>query len=164
MATEKNWCSEFGISEQNLSARRQFIRLGADEQKVMKKLIPWAEKIAAQVAKEFYDWQFSFAQTRRFFEKFAQKKGMPLEILRGHLEQTQASYFCGFFEGAESNWGTSYFEKRLSIGATHDRIDLPLKWYVGSYAELHRLTRIHLRKSFKDAAFVARAEDTGPDL
>ncbi len=159
MATEKNWCSEFGINDQNLSARRQFVRLGEDEQKIMKKLTPWAEKVAPQLAKEFYDWQFSFAQTRRFFEKFAQQHNMPLDKLRVHLEQAQSGYFCRLFHGAEQNWGTEYFERLLKIGAVHDKIDLPLKWYVGSYAELQRLARIHLRKSFKDSAFVSKAED-----
>ena len=41
----------------------------------------------------------------------------------------------------------------------HDRINLPFKWYVGSYSEMLRLMRIHLRRKFRSAAFVTSVED-----
>jgi methyl-accepting chemotaxis protein len=149
----------FGITEQNLAERREFVRLGEEERKLLADLIPWAEKSAPEIAREFYDWQFAFAPTRRLFEKFARSAGLTLDALRRQLEGTQAEYYRTIFAGAKSGWGVEYFENRLKVGSAHDRINLPFKWYMGSYAEYERLTRVHLRKEFDDALFVGKAEE-----
>jgi methyl-accepting chemotaxis protein len=149
----------FGITEQNLAERREFVRLGEEERKLLADLIPWAEKSAPEIAREFYDWQFAFAPTRRLFEKFARSAGLTLDALRRQLEGTQAEYYRTIFAGAKSGWGVEYFENRLKVGSAHDRINLPFKWYMGSYAEYERLTRVHLRKEFDDALFVEKAEE-----
>lgn len=144
-----NLCSLLAIDETNLAARRTFIRLGAEDCALLAKLLPWAERIAPRVAREFYDWQFSFPPTRTFFERMARDKGISMESLRGALEQAQAGYFVGLFRGAREGYGPGYLEGRLHIGETHDRIDLPLKWYLGSYAEYTRLITRELRSELK---------------
>jgi len=73
----------FGIDEANLATRREFIRLGAEERSLLAGLIPWARSVAADIAREFYDWQFEFGPTRRFFEKHAQDAGMPSAVAPG---------------------------------------------------------------------------------
>ena len=151
-------CKKYGITPENLAQRREFLRLGNDERILLAELAPWARSIAPEVAKEFYDWQFNFAATREYFESFARLRKMPLSALRAHLESAQAGYFAEIFEGAAANWDIEYFERRLKVGKLHDQIDLPLKWYVGSYTEYERLTGIFLRKSFKDAERIAQAE------
>ncbi len=151
-------CKKYGINAENLAQRREFLRLGNEERILLAELAPWARSIAPEVAKAFYDWQFSFAPTREYFEAFAEAGQMSLATLRQHLESAQAGYFAEVFEGATSNWDVEYFERRLKVGKLHDKIDLPLKWYVGSYAEYERLTGIFLRKSFKDTEKIAQAE------
>jgi methyl-accepting chemotaxis protein len=148
----------FGINESNLAVRREFVRLGESERALLTELIPWARSVAAEIAKEFYDWQFNFGPTRRFFENHAQGTGMPISQLRPALERAQTGYFTQIFEGAAENWGTAYFERRLKVGSIHDKINLPFKWYIGSYSEFQRLTSIYLRKSFKDPDKIAAAE------
>ena len=148
----------FGIDDSNLATRRDFIRLGELERSLLAELIPWARSVAAEVAKEFYNWQFEFGPTRRFFENHAQSARMPLSQLRQALERAQAGYFTQIFEGAEENWGPAYFERRLKVGSIHDKINLPFKWYIGSYSEYQRLTGLYLRKAFKDADKIAAAE------
>ena len=59
-----------------------------------------------------------------------------MALLREKLEHTQAAYFVSLFEGAASEWGLEYFESRLKVGEQHNRIDLPIKWHLGSYSEL----------------------------
>src|SRR3974390_2152515 len=157
--SKKSLCESFGINEENLRKRKEFIRLSEEDRKILQKLKPWAVKVAPQIAKEFYDWQFKFGPTRDFFANYAKQKGMSIDELRTHLEKAQAGYYRGIFEGAESDWGTSYFEYRLLVGSIHDQINLPLKWYVGSYSEFQHLTRIHLRKASRDAAFITKAEE-----
>ena len=126
---------KFGIDESNLATRRDFIRLGEEERQLLAGLIPWARSVAAQIAKEFYDWQFEFGPTRRFFDTYAQGAGMPISQLRPALERAQTGYFTQIFEGAEEYWGVSYFERRLKVGALHDKMNLPFKWYIGAYTE-----------------------------
>jgi methyl-accepting chemotaxis protein len=148
----------FGIDDANLAIRRNFIRLGEEERNLLAQLIPWARSVAAEMAREFYDWQFEFGPTRRFFESQAHNSGTSIGQLRQTLERAQAGYFTQIFEGAEENWGVGYFERRLEAGAIHVTINLPFKWYIGSYAEFQRLTSLYLRKAFKDPKKIAAAE------
>ena len=136
----------FGIDDENLSARREFLRLGQQEAALLTEMLPWARSVAPTLIKEFYDWQFTFPATRRFFEGQAEEKGVSLSSLREHLEAAQTRYFTEVFEGASSNWNSAYFEKRLFVGWLHDKINLPYKWYVGSYSEILQLLAQHLRK------------------
>ncbi|MGC8783881.1 MAG: methyl-accepting chemotaxis protein [Armatimonadota bacterium] len=157
-----NLCAFMHINETNLNLRKQFIHLTEDDVRILKRLQPWAERVADTIAKEFYDVQFAFPPTRGFFERYAQKKGITLEQLRQGLEKTQAQYFRDIFQEAANGgrFGTDYFERRLRIGYAHVVIDLPQKWYVGSYTTYQRLVRKHLQRAFRwKPAFRARAEE-----
>ncbi|MBK9169797.1 MAG: globin-coupled sensor protein [Bryobacterales bacterium] len=155
---DRTQAERFGIDDASLAVRRAFIRLGETERTLLARLVPWARSVSAEMAREFYDWQFSFPQTRAFFETQALRRGTPLDVLRRHLEATQAAYFVQIFEGAESGWGLAYCERRLKVGALHDKIDLPFKWYIGSYAEYQRLTSRYLRRDIPDPEEAAAAE------
>jgi len=154
----QNLTGRFGMDNQNIALRREFIRLGEEERKLLTEMAPWAKSVAGHIAKEFYDWQFSFGPTTRFFENFAREKKMPLPALRTHLEAAQAEYFAEVFAGATVNWDARYFEKRLEVGAVHDRINLPFKWYVGAYAEYHVLLAKYLRRDIPDEDRVREIE------
>jgi len=154
----ENLADRFGMDDRTIALRRQFIRLGEEERELLAEMAPWAQSVAPRMAKEFYDWQFEFAPTREFFENFARVKGMPLASLRAHLEAAQSGYLTEVFAGASVNWDGRYFEKRLHVGALHDRIDLPFKWYVGAYPEYHALLGAHLRHDIQDEDQVRRIE------
>ena len=68
----------FGMDEHSVALRRQFVRLGAAERELLWEMAPWAQSVAAHMAKDFYDWQFDFGPTREFFETFAREHSMPL--------------------------------------------------------------------------------------
>ncbi len=136
---ELTLCNRFGVTEPSLATRREFLRLSEEDEQLLISMIPWAEEHCAELAARFYDWQFTFGPTRTFFDRIAQKKGVALATLRGHLEKSQANYLLTCFTGAESSWDRDYFEYRLSVGVVHDRIDLPFKWYIGSYSEWNAL-------------------------
>jgi ACT domain-containing protein len=139
---------KLGIDDASLQRRREFIRLGDAERELLIDLIPWSEKVAATMARDFYDWQFTFGPTRIFFEQYAASRKLPLDTLRRHLEGAQIGYYKGVFAGARNHWDGDYFEGRLHVGWLHDQINLPFKWYLGAYAEWQRLTHIYLVKSF----------------
>jgi methyl-accepting chemotaxis protein len=153
-----NLATRYGMDEGTLAQRREFVRLSAEDRELLAEFAPWAQSIAADVAREFYDWQFAFGPTRSFFEEFARKHGMPLPTLRAHLEAAQAGYFVEVFGGASIGWDLRYFERRLHVGAVHNRIDLPFKWYVGAYPEYYRLLALYLRRDFKDEGLIRRVE------
>ena len=151
----------YRINEQNLAQRREFIGLGPDDVAVLRDLAPWAHEIAPGVAREFYDHQFSFAPTRAFFAAHAKATGRPLEALRAALERAQAGYLCDIFDEAAGagRFGVDYFERRLQVGRVHNQINLPVKWYVGSYPLYFDLVRARLEeRSPKDHRLRARAE------
>ncbi len=143
--------AKFAITEDNLALRRQFIRLDEHDRQLLSSLVPWIKQFSSAIAKEFYDWQFSFAPTRRFFEEISTSKGLAMPILRKALEKAQSTYMVEIFSGAKSSWGEDYFEKRLKIGMIHDEIDLPFKWYIGSYMEYFLLMKKYLKSEVPDA-------------
>ncbi len=137
------------ITDHNLRLRREFIRLDDGDRKVLASLREWGTREAPGIAKQFYDHQFAFAPTARFFQAFAAERGMGLDGLRRHLETAQAGYLVQIFdEAATADFGASYFERRMNVGSLHNVIDLPVKWYMGSYSMYFDLFRERLAKSF----------------
>ena len=152
---------EYRINDSNLNLRKEFMRFSQGDVRILGQLAGWAERVADTIAKEFYDHQFTFPPTTSFFEAHARKKNYTIVQLRQHLEKAQAEYFRQIFQEAAGagQYGTDYFEKRLQVGKLHNMIDLPLKWYLGSYSLYQDLVRKHLNKHyFYRAGFRARAE------
>lgn len=151
----------YRISDTNLALRKQFMRLTSDDVRVLAELAPWAEQVADAIAKEFYDHQFAFGPTAAFFERHAATRQIGLAQLRETLEKSQAGYFRDIFREAAGpgRFGTDYFERRLRVGRLHNVLDLPLKWYIGSYALYQDLVRAYLRKQYRRRRdFCDRAE------
>jgi methyl-accepting chemotaxis protein len=140
----------YRFNETNLALRREFMRLTKDDVAVLKRLKKWAERAAEPMAKEFYDHQFAFAPTRKFFSDHAAKSGRSLEVLRQGLEKAQAGYFRQIFDEAAGSgrFGVDYFERRLAVGKLHNTIDLPFKWYLGSYPMFYDLAHKHLLRRY----------------
>lgn len=165
VASSINWnrsgdalTARFGIDDHNVASRREFIRLGVEEQELLSGMIGWAESVAPEIAKAFYDWQFEFGPTYEFFNGFALSSGMPVSALRQRLEVTHANYLVEVFAGATIGWDSRYFEKRLQVQTVHDRIELPFKWFMGAYSELTQLIGKFLRRDFKDESKVRKVE------
>ena len=148
--------AKFDVDNDNLALRREFLRLGDEDKKVCIELIPWMEEHAPKIVREFYDFQFNFSQTSAFFESMAAQKGISIVNLRVHLEKAQQGYLIACLKGAQTGWGTDYFESRLKIGEVHHRINLPYKWYIGSYTEFSMLIHKYLKESFEDRDYVDR--------
>lgn len=140
----------YRINETNLNLRKQYMRLADNDVQVLKKLVSWADRIAEPLSREFYDHQFTSPPTLAFFEQYVRGKNYSLAQLREHLERKQAEFFRQIFQEALSGgqYGNLYFERRLKIGKLHNAINLPLKWYIGSYAMYQDLVRKYLMKSY----------------
>ncbi|MCS7051361.1 MAG: protoglobin domain-containing protein, partial [Thermomicrobium sp.] len=136
------------VTSGGLTQRLTFLGLTEAERRELARHVPWAERVADRIAQRFYDFQFAFEPTRRFFERYAQSRGITVEELRRRLERAQAEYFRAVFRAARSGYDLAYFEQRLRIGARHNVIELPMKWYLGSYGRYLDLVRAELRRSF----------------
>ena len=106
--------------------------------------------MSGPVAAELTEHHFSFPRTRAFFETHAAKKGIPLEALREAWQGAQKAHFEEIFaQAAEPDaFGVAYFDGMLHVGQVHNAIDLPLKWYLGSYPTYLEIVRRQLRRSF----------------
>jgi methyl-accepting chemotaxis protein len=77
------------------------------------------------------------------------RKGIGLEALRVGWHKAQATHWKAIFaEPASSDpFGVDYFAGLLAVGALHNRISLPLKWYLGSYPTYLDAVRRQLREN-----------------
>jgi hypothetical protein len=135
----------FGMDAKSLDFRRTFVGLEALDRKILSELNDWMSSNGKVIAQEFYDHQFSFPPTLAFFKAVCRQKKCTLEALRSALELAQAQYLQDICDHAQDGWSENYFEKRLNVGLIHDRLNLPLKWYIGSYTKMEDLVRSHLK-------------------
>jgi methyl-accepting chemotaxis protein len=140
----------YRIEDANLAARRAFIGLDRADVKTLARLRPWAEKAIPAIVSAFYDHQFAFGSTAAFFAAHATRRGVSPADLRPALETAQQGYLNQIFREAaeEGDFGPTYFDTRLKIGLVHNAIDLPLKWYIGSYMTWFDLFSQRLARDF----------------
>jgi len=141
-------CFLYRITAENLALRRAFIGLDDETTAVLAAARPWAEAAAGPIAAALAEHHFGFEPTRRFFAEHAAKKGVELTWLRDHWQGAHVAHFRAIFTEASSRdpFGLDYFELLLGVGALHNQIDLPLKWYLGSYPTLMEAVRHRLRE------------------
>ncbi|MGN6872055.1 MAG: methyl-accepting chemotaxis protein [Solirubrobacteraceae bacterium] len=139
----------YHISSENLALRRQFIGLDAEVLALLKQLQPWADEVAEAVAEELTDHHFKFSATADFFRNYVAKKGIEFEALREGWKTAQAGHWRAIFaEPSQADpFGLKYFEGLLGVGALHNKINLPLKWYLGSYPTYLDAVRRQLREN-----------------
>jgi len=144
----QNLSQHYRITETNLDLRKQFMKLTDGDFRLLAGLEAWADRIADTLSETFYAHQFAFPETRDFFEAHARRRSMAVADLRKHLERAQSEYFRQIFAEAASGgaFGVDYFDRRLRVGKLHNSINLPIKWYIGSYAYYFDLVREHLRR------------------
>jgi methyl-accepting chemotaxis protein len=140
----------YRINDTNLAQRKAFIRFTKEDVETLRTISSWGRGVAKPLAKELYDHQFDFGPTRQFFTAYAQSQGRPIDDVRRSLERSQAGYFRLIFDEASGagRFGSDYFEQRLKIGKLHNSIDLPLKWYLGTYPLYSELVHKHLHRRF----------------
>ena len=127
--------SLYQIDERGLALRRAYMRLTAEELQLLAQLRPWADQMAADIGAELAEHTFSFGPSGEFLTAYAAGKGVAVADLKRGWGGAQASHFTAIFaEAAKPNgFGVAYFEGLLAVGALHSKIDLPLKWFLGTY-------------------------------
>ena len=162
----------YHITPDNLALRRRFIGLDADVIALLDSLRPWADEVAEDVAAELTEHAFTFSATKTFFDAHAAGAGISTAELRTGWHGAQASHWRAIFAepGKPQPFGVAYFESLLHVGAVHNKINLPLKWFLGAYPIYVDVVRRALRAAppqspLSDAKASAwRRREPTPDL
>ncbi len=109
------------ISELELAKRKEILEFGPEDEERLHKLAKVSLEYAQDVIDAFYRHLLSFEEMKAFF---------PDAELLARVKAKQKAYFIRLTQG---NYDLDYVEDRLKIGAIHERIDLPVKFYLGMY-------------------------------
>lgn len=152
--------NQYKINSTNIALRYQFMNFNQNDIATLGKLEQWIKKYSKQIINAFYDFQFSFSETQTFFSEFSYARGVSLDELKKHLILAQVTSLESMITAAKTRgFDESYFEERLHIGQIHNQINLPLKWYIGSYCMLFELITKYLWRSFfYNPFFIAKAK------
>ena len=127
----RKYMSILNLDPAEIASRRAFFALTDEDLARLASLRPLAEKITDAIVEDFYGLLLSHPETRKFF---------PDEATIRRVKRTQREYFMGLFAG---RCDLAYVEDRLRVGAAHERIGMPPKWYLGAYRQY--LQHIHQR-------------------
>jgi methyl-accepting chemotaxis protein len=146
----------YRINEANVAARRDFIGLGDRDRSTLNGLRRWADGAADAIAEELTAHHFTFPATKAFFDAYVADKPITVDDLYQGWKAAQSKHFRDIFEhaGEAGSFGLGYFEQLLAVGKLHNKIDLPLKWYLGAYPTFLAIVRKHLRRRFPHRPFL----------
>lgn len=137
--THTDYMQRLKLDAEELSSRRAFYGVEDPDLARLASLRAFAEAHVAGVVDEFYAHLLAHPATRGFLTD---------PVLVERLKKTQAAYFLGLFEG---RCDLAYVEDRLRVGFAHERVGLPLKWYIGAYSRYLELMHAALHKAFPSA-------------
>jgi rsbT co-antagonist protein RsbR len=125
------------FTEQELLRRKEFLEFREEDVASLAGINDVAQRYASSVIEDFYKHLMSFEETRAFFRD-------PAVLER--VKRAQQEYFLRLTRG---NYDLAYAQNRLSIGAIHERIDLPVKAYLGMYNYYLRAVAGRLIEAFR---------------
>src|SRR3954447_13534447 len=127
--------SLYQIDERGLELRRTYMGMPAAERELLGGMQAWAERNVDAIGAKLADHTFSYPSSSEFLHEYAEGKGMPYSSLKKGWGGAQASHFKAIFsEAAKADgYGVGYFEGLLGVGVLHSKINLPLKWFLGTY-------------------------------
>jgi methyl-accepting chemotaxis protein len=111
-------------TDQSLSQRLDFIGLGPAEQDRLRKLKPLVERSVGPALDVFYAKVRQVPQMRAMFRDDANMD---------HAKSKQAEHWQVITRG---EYGDDYVKGVRAIGATHARLGLEPRWYIGGYARV----------------------------
>jgi len=127
--------NELGIDLNELHSRMSFFDLTEKDVELLREMKPLIEEHSERLVAGFYRHLLSFDETRALLHD---------QATVDRLMKLQREYLLEIFQ---ANFDEDYFERRLGIGATHHRIGLSPKWYVGAYLVYENLLAPLIAKS-----------------
>lgn len=146
------------VSEQELARRKAFLEITDADVENITGINDLARRYADRVIEDFYRHLLSFEETRAFFGD---------DQLLQRVKGQQKEYFLRLTQG---NYDLAYMQNRLTVGAVHERIGLPMKSYLGMYNYYLRAVAARLVDAFQKqpkqawAAFLSLTKLTFLDI
>ncbi|GDX79481.1 hypothetical protein LBMAG42_12920 [Deltaproteobacteria bacterium] len=141
--THSDYMRTLKLDSDELASRRRFFGIEEADLDRLRALRPLAERHMASIIEGFYFLLLEHPRTREFLND-------PELVER--LKGAQKRYFLGLFDG---RCDLAYVEDRLRVGFIHERVGLPLKWYLGAYNRYLELTGKALREELGPEATTA---------
>jgi rsbT co-antagonist protein RsbR len=132
----REYMKKLRLDEAELASRRSYFDITDADLGRLAALRGFAEKRTDPIVEEFYRHILGHGDSRKFF---------PDDATVRRVKALQRQYFLGLFTGVLD---LKYVEDRLRVGAAHEHIGMPPKFYLGSYAHYLRLVRAHLVEEF----------------
>ena len=126
---------KFGLDEEERARRLHFLGLTEDDARQLQSIHGMAEQHADDIINRLYDHLLKFEPMRAFFKS---------EEMLARVKNYQKRYFTELTEGHTDE---AYFENRLRVGDTHQRIELLPQWYLGLYSRYFQLIIDQVRES-----------------
>ncbi|MHA6719472.1 methyl-accepting chemotaxis protein [Sphingomonas sp. RS6] len=116
-----------------MSSRLQFMEMDEAQQKALRESQPWVSKVIGSALDRFYARAGATPDTGSFFRD------------ANHIAKAKTAQEKHWARIAAGEFNADYYASARRIGATHARIGLEPRWYVGSYAIVleHLIAGVH---------------------
>lgn len=128
----------YGMDEGERQRRQTFLGIGPDDAERVRGLRAVFAEHARAFAERFYQHLLADPTTAPFLQDPQQLE---------QLKALQSAYFAELLEGT---FDTAYFEGRLRVGLTHQRVGLEPAWYLGAYNQYVQITFPLFVQAFAD--------------
>jgi len=119
--------SRYITAFEDWDTQKEFFGFTVQDAEYLKQLHPIAISYADEIVEELYNHLLRYEEARRFFKD---------EQVLERLKSAQKNYFLELTTG---EYGKQYFNSRIKIGMTHQRIGLPIRLYMGAYSKYLQL-------------------------
>jgi methyl-accepting chemotaxis protein len=140
--------SLYQIDGRGLELRRAYMGFTDAEMQLLSDLSEWGDRVGDDLGAALAEHTFGFGPSGEFLRAYSNSKGMPAGALQKGWSGAQAGHFKDIFHvaGSHAGFGPAYFEALLSVGELHSKINLPLKWFMGTYPIFQDLVAKTLRE------------------
>ena len=118
---------KFGLDAEERSRRLQFLDVTEKDSLNLQGIHELAGEHADEIINKLYEHLLRFEPLQVFFRD---------PKVLAHVKEYQKKYFIELTEGRTDE---AYFENRLKVGDTHQRIELLPQWYLGLYSRYFQL-------------------------
>ncbi|MBX9688757.1 MAG: globin-coupled sensor protein [Candidatus Obscuribacterales bacterium] len=110
------------LPNNDINKLKSFFGINKEDEKLMAGLQNFAAKSSAGLIEKFYKHILGEPETQKYFTD------------PRILERARQAQILLFEQMTSGKYDADYLENRLLVGSTHNRINLPPKWYIGSFA------------------------------
>lgn len=128
----------FVLTETEVEKRKAYVELTAEDEALLREIHPRVVRYLDRIVEQFYEFLLSHAHTQALLSQ-------PGLVER--LKKIQTKYFLELTSG---RYDLAYFENRLRVGLTHQRVGLEPEWYLGAYQRYLEIVGDVLRLGFED--------------